>query len=269
MEKDNFKEKMALTDAVEKEEQEAKDMSQLQEVVEGRKIVNTKRYGTIVFDYPSAELMIEGDYLAAKFKSEHLKKGDLLTIEQLKAIYRRPTTIIEDGKETQINNGVWTDAEENRIEELVKEINQHQEFFRAYRSEYQDLENQINQLPKTSKKKMDELQEKRGKAWTEAENINIKIIKLNLEYLNLISKRLELFQSSLEELALFEKIKACAPKCIKKYNESKELVPIWGSQEEFLKDGLKAIEILQMFNIFMRGGNVSFFEDVPEGEISS
>ena len=72
--------KLKETDESEKEKQEGEDGKKLKDVLTGRTELYVDGFGTIIFEQPDAGLIMDGDQIAAKFKTHHLRKGDLLLL---------------------------------------------------------------------------------------------------------------------------------------------------------------------------------------------
>lgn len=257
--KQEFKDEIVKTIELKKEEQVANDNDIASEIISGSSEIYINGLGTITFIWPSVGLSMQGDKLHAQFKAEHLRKGDLLSEAQLKAYYKRPVFIEIDGKEIQVGNGEWTEEEEEKLESLPLEIQELNEEFDMHRATLQEQQLEMDSLPKNSKKRT--VYEKKIEEITEAAyNKYIELTKKRLEVGELNLKRNTLFSDSLEEMANLEKIRLFAPQCILKRVDG-ELVPLWESEDDMLKAQFASIRAISLFNLFMRGVDVSFFAD--------
>ena len=263
-----FKAQMNETVESEKAEKDAIDSKVINKVIEGRQEVFIKGYGTIIFDYPSAGLALEGDQLVTKFRTKHLRENDILTEAQLKAIYKQPITTKIGGKDVVIGNGEWPESYDNDLESLNHDISNCQIDFSMYRGEYQLCKTELEDLGDKKPKKKEQLQKKMEDHETKAYKSYTKILELKQKQLELNTLRARLFADSLEEQSFLEKVKFFAPSCIKQ-NKNDELVPLWEDLEAFEKDTFVATKIITLFNLFLRGLDISFFGDVPEGTTSS
>lgn len=254
----------------EKEQQAANDSKALDEVVSARQKIYIKEYGEIIFDMPRAGVALEGDRIVAQFKTEHLRKNDYFTDGQLKAIYNKPTVISIDGKDITVGNGEWTEKDEKELESLPDKIQQHWEDFVHLRELYQEIQQEILTLTNTKKNKvkLKTLDVKSLEAQKVALTQHGEILSLKARLLELQSTRVRLFSDSLEEQAFFEKVKLFAPSCIKREVGGKEDF-LWHTMDEMLDDGFTATRILGLFNLFIRGLDVSFFGDALEEPTSS
>jgi hypothetical protein len=264
------KEILNQTAESEKEQQAADDGKKLEEVFLGKQEVVIKEYGTIIFELPKTGLALEGDRVVAKFKTEHLRRGDLLTDAELKAIYNKPIVVKQDGQDIVVGTGEWTDKEEREMENLPSEIESTWEMFIVYREDYQKIRQEMLKLTKSKedkakKKKLDTQFDKAQKRALEQHDV---VLKQKARLLELQATRVRLFSDSLEEQAFFEKIKLYAPSCIKIKRKGKEDF-LWKSEEEMFGAEFAATRILTLFNLFVRGLDVRFFGDAPEGETSS
>lgn len=271
MEKDKdtnkaFDDRLALNDSVEKEEQQTADAEVLEEIVEGRQVVYINGYGEIIFDFPSPGIALQADSAAIKFKTQKLRSNEFLTEAQLKAIYRRPTVISIDGKDQEVGSGEWTDENEVRIDALPGEIEYADKDFLEAREKYHLVK---DELDKTSEEKRKEELEKKLEAFeqTALEFFNAGA-KLKSEQLDLNITRTRLFSGSLEEQVFFERVKYLAPSCIK-IKVEEQVAPLWKNFEAFEADKFAATKVLALFSLFLRGLDVSFFGDVPEGTTPS
>lgn len=254
----------------EKEQQIADDSKPLEEVVSGRQKIYINGYGEIIFDMPKAGVALEGDRIVAQFKTVHLRKNDYFTDGQLKAIYNKPTVISIDGKDITVGNGEWTEKDERELESLPDKIQQYWEDFIHLREGYQEIQQEILTLTNTKKNKakLKVLDENSLKAQKSALEQHGLILALKARLLELQATRVRLFSDSLEEQAFFEKVKLFAPSCIKREVEGKEDY-LWHSVDEMLDDEFTATRILSLFNLFIRGLDVSFFGDALEEPTSS
>ncbi len=260
---EEFKAKLKETIESEKDQQQAQDNVDLAKIVTGRQIVNIAGYGEVIFDFPNAGLAIEGDMIAAQFRTKHLRLGDLFNEEQLKHIYKQPTKVQMDGKEVVVGDGLWTEKHEQELTKLADTVKAHQELFWDYREKYQLFENDLVGLKENTAKytnlvaKKNEIEEKARKEYT-------KLVAAKVRQLELSTLRAKLFSDSIEEMAFLERIKLFAPVCLKKIVDGKE-VPLWATKEEMMADTHLATRVISIFNLFLRGLDVSFFADVPEG----
>lgn len=253
--------KLKETKESEELQQIAKDNMTAEEISSGRKKVYIKGIGNVIMDWPSPDLTMQGDRLYAKFVTEHLQEGDLLTEEQLKAIYGKPTYIKVRGKEVKVGQGQWTIEEENKMEELPKEI-------RIMEAEFLDCREVYQQMLTAEKGGQVVNEDKKQNLLSRLDESFKKMGEAKLKLLELQSKRLKLFSISLEEQANLEKIKLYAPQCIKVEKEGK-VEPLWKSEEEYNSGQFDSLRILSIFNLFLRGADVRFFGDIPEEGISS
>jgi hypothetical protein len=258
-----FEAKLKVSQEVEEEVEKAEDDKKANEIINGTQTIHTKEFGTLVFDYPSIGLAMEGDFVYAKYKTEHLRKNDLLTEAQLKAIYSRPVTIEINGKEEVVGEAQWPVEKEDKLETLPKDIRNYLNTFNQFREEIQEIENEILALTETEedKAKKVELENKKQYKVDQAYDNFLAINNLRLELLDLQATRAALFSSSLEEQANFERIKLYAPSCIRKKNEDGTLSYLWSSSTSLMQDSLLSAKILSMFNLFLRGADISFFDD--------
>jgi len=268
--KEEIKEILNQTEQSEKEEQNAEDSKKIEEVFLGRQEVFIQEYGSIIFELPNAGMALEGDRVVAKFKTEHLRKGDLLTDAELKAIHNKPVVIKQDDQDITIGSGEWTDKQEREMEDLPDEIQGSWEMFVAYREEYQQIKQQMLELTnsKEDKTKKKQLGIKFNKVQKSALAQHDIVLNQKAHLLELQSTRVRLFSDSLEEQAFFEKIKLYAPSCIKIERDGKEDF-LWKSEDEMLGAKFAATRIITLFNLFVRGLDVRFFGDAPEEATSS
>lgn len=253
--KKEFIDKIRNTKENEELEQLASDEEKAKGIFYGVQDIYLDGFGWLTFKFPDLGLAIQGDRIYAAFKAEHLRKQDIMTEAQLKAIYSRDMTIIMDGKEIVVDKGEWTHIDERRLEDLPTQIQEEIKIFNDYRDDIQNLETSDPQ------KKDDEILKQIEKKTDEAFQLFQEINKKKIELLELQTKRLRLFSASLEEQALMEKIKLFAPHCILVKDTGK---PLWANQEEMMKAGYQGIQVLSIFNLFLRGGDVSFFGDMPD-----
>jgi len=261
--KEEFKKKLNETIDSEKEIQDSEDSKTAEEIIRGSQEVFIRGYDWLIFNWPDVERTLEGDDIFAKFKTKHLRNNDLMTTSQLKAVYNNPITIKVDGKDVVVGSGEWTEKDERRLEEIPKEIDEKTEAFNAYRVEIQELKEQIK------KRKNKQTEEKLNKYMENAFECYSNITKLNLEHIELQTKRINLFSTSLEERAQFEKVKYYAPYCIMSKNGDGTLNPLWKDETEMLKADQTAVRILSLFGLFLRGVDVSFFGDLLGGQTQS
>lgn len=241
---------------IDKEKQSADDGRRLQEVMSGRREFYYPAFGTIAFEYPNTGIVINADRMVAEFKSAQLKKGKLLTKDQMKAIYRQPVFIEEDGKRIKVSDGLWTVENDNRLEELPREITTKQRLFNEYRDEYQQLKTE--QLGEVEEAVKQDYEERLLRRENEAAEVYKELLELNQELIELQSKHLELFSNSLEEQANFERIKYYAPRCVRYMKDGKEDF-LWKSDQDLLDARFNSTEVLSLFSLFVRGTDISFF----------
>jgi hypothetical protein len=266
LKEEEFKEKLKETKESENAQQQAQDNIELNKIITGRQVINITGFGDVIFDFPGAGLAIEGDMLAAQFRTKHLRAGDLFNEEQLKHIYKQPTKVQIDGKETTVGDGLWTDKNEQEVTRLNNTIKSHQEMFIKYREEYQVFELDLIKH-KPDSKKYNDLVERKNAVEEKARKEYTGLLDAKIKQLELATLRAKLFADSIEEMAFFEKVKLFAPSCVKKVADGKE-VPLWSSKEEMLLDTHLATRVISIYSLFLRGLDVSFFADVPEGTIS-
>ena len=211
-------------------------------------------------------MVIEGDLIDAKFKTTHLRKGDLLTRSQLKAFYKRPVTAEIDGEKIDISEGQWNDRHERELEDLPKELEDAASLFADFRNEYQEVEKEIMALSdaKKYKAKKKELEKQLERKYQGAEESYIKTMSLRTKVLELQALQIELFSPCLEERANFEKVKFYAPKCIKIKKEDGSEDFLFKSKEDINSAPFAATRVISLFSLFIRGVDVSFFGDAPE-----
>jgi len=258
--KEEFEKIIKVPLNVEKEAQDIEDNQKANDIVYGEQTVEVATFGKLTFRYPELGVALEGDRIYAKFKAEHLRKGDLLTKAQLAAMYKQPITIKVDGQETIIEDGEWTEADETKMDSYIPLIEEAQEMFSNFREEIEHVENEIISIEKIpgKQKRVKHLVTKKGKLVDEAYKKFEEIYKLRLEMLDLQTKKEALFSISLEEQAQFEKLKIYIPYCILVEKDNKK-VPLWNNVEEMNKAGLDGARILSMLSLFMKGTDLSFF----------
>lgn len=239
-----FEETIKKDEEAEKTEQELKDEKKANEIFFGRKEVYLKDVGWLVFDWPNYDQNFEAEKIYAQAVNRGLREGTYNNREQLRVLYRK--------------DGVWTEAEDNRIDEISSEIENKIEIFTDYRTEIQDLENQL--LEKKGDKAL-----KRGleKKYEEAKELYIEIAKLKLEFAKLNARFIQLFNVALEEVALLEKARYLAPHCVYK-KDGDNLVPLWKDLDDLKQSKGPTLKIMGYFVLFLRGADVSFFGDTPE-----
>ena len=136
--------------------------------------------------------------------------------------------------------------------------------FNAYREDYQKNNEELLKFPENSKnKKKEACLKKKEDLHKEAERYYLDMIKLEKEQLELQTRKLELFSGSLEEMANFEKMKYYAPKCIKiPKGESEDF--LWKDDADMKNSAFAVTKIIGLFSLFLRGVDVSFFDDAPD-----
>jgi len=255
---EKFEDRLAVTEEDEKANQLIEDDTKASEIIFGSQEVYIDTVGTLVFEWPDVELSLEGDRLAAQFKTRCMRDGSLFSIEQLRAIYRQPIKIKVDGAEVIVGDGQWTDEEEYKLEHMPDIIRDLTTEFSDYRSEIQELKSETE----ISEKEQEQL----NLLMNEAQATFNEIQEMRLKHTELMAKQVRLFSESIEHQALFEKVKLYAPLCVKKKTED-GLAPLWKDQKEFLSGNGVSLKILGLFSLFMRGADVSFFGDTPEGQM--
>lgn len=258
-----FEERISQTDEVEKQVEEVGDQKEMDSVVKGRKEIHLIGFPRLVFYYPNVGLSLEADEIMAEFRTKALRHGQYLTREQLKAIYGRPTTINVDGKEVVVGEGQWLNKDEDILEDYNKLIDGYERDFLAYREELQTKRNELLANEKNSKKKK-ELEKEIDKLEVGAFGMFKKTWEMRKELLETQLKQMELFAPCLEERSFVEKIKFLAPKCIKTIKDNGEEEFLWKSSEEFRNANFDSTKVISLFRLFLQGGDVSFFEDVPD-----
>jgi len=258
------------TEESEREEQAADDNKKVEEVFLGKQEVYIKGYGDIIFELPRAGLALEGDKVVARYKTEHLRKGDLLTDAELKAIYNNPVVITQGGQEITVGTGEWTDKEENEMDQLPEAIQGTWEMFVVFREDYQSIKLEMTSLgnTKADKAKKKKLEVSYDLAQKKALAQHNTVLTQKARLLELQATRVRLFSDSLEEQAFFEKIKLYAPSCIKIMRDG-AVDFLWKSEEEMLAAEFTATRIITLFNLFVRGLDVRFFGDAPDEVTSS
>lgn len=252
--KKQFEEVIVKTVGDEKDEQLIEDRDRGEEIISGAQQLQLSPFGTIQFEWPNPRLTIEGDRLYAQFKAKHLRQGDLLTEAQLKAYYGRPQTLELDGKEIIVGQGEWTKEQENKLEELPRDIDMGIETFNMIREELQQTQVKLEQK-KGNKKLKDKISLLTGQAYDAYQ----KVIKIKLDLLEVQTLRLSLFSVSLEEQALLEKIQLFAPSCVKVVKDG-QTTTLWDSKDIMLEEGDQGtIRLLSLFGLFLRGGDIRFF----------
>lgn len=271
--KELFDDEMKITTEVTKETQKVQDDETGSSILTGSQTVFLNSLGTILFEYPPIGLIMKADGVQAKFKAEHLRKGDILTMAQLKAIYSRPLTIPDvNGKDVVIGSGEWTDADEDKITSIIEEIRDLQKEFASFKEEVEELELKIIKLPTTSKGKSKKSSiVKRKEAGIDASyKIYTQIYKKRLELLELQTTQELLFVDSLEEQARIEKIKIFAPHCIKLIKGDATPIVLWKAVENMEEESsFDMRRIISMFAMFLKGSDISFFGDTPGGQTTS
>lgn len=260
-EEKEFQEALKKTKEVEKEEQKANDDSKARNIIRGAQEVKLEPFGTLVFEWPSVGLSLQADAVQARYKTDHLRKQDIMTEEQLKAIYRRPVTIEIDGKEIIVGSGQWTEEDEELLDSLPKEVKNKDDYFVDVRSRIHELDTELLSLTKTSKKRA-RLEEEKTKLEEEAYTIWTDTSQVRLKLLEHQNKRMMLFASSLEEQAHLEKLKLFCPSCIKVKDENGNVDFLWKTEDDMLQDGFESIQVITLYNLFLRGVDVSFFGDM-------
>lgn len=269
MKKDeNFEKELKVTKETEDQQKTAEDSQKLKEILEGEQTIYIKGYGDILFEYPKAGLVIEAERLEAEFKATSLRNSTFLTEAQLKAIYGKPVVIEVDGKQIEVGSGEWSETNDRLMEELPEQIKELETQFDIGREAYQEFDRDLLKATKKADKKI--LKEKMKLKAEETFSIRQESLEKQKELLELQMKRLQLFSSSLEERAFFEKIKLYLPSSVFKMNGSggeatKE--PLWKNYEEFENSKFLASRVISLYSLFIRGADISFFGDVREEEI--
>ncbi|MCK9369421.1 hypothetical protein M0R04_05745 [Candidatus Dojkabacteria bacterium] len=257
-----FEEDISKSPEMVKEEVTVEDNTTAEGVTKGVQTVFLSGIGTIIYELPGVELTLQGERLQAEFKGEQLRKGKLLTIAQLRAIYKQPVMIEQDGKQVVVSKGAWTDEDETKLESLPDEIREKDKLFEDYREKIHDLTIQKEDLGSNKKKEARKLEleniinresEQAFLVWKELAN-------LKLDYLDLQSKKIVLFGESLEEQANLEKVKLYAPVCVK-VKKGDTISPYWKNMGDLLSSDYTSLRILSLFNMVLRGVDVSFFGD--------
>jgi hypothetical protein len=266
-------ETLTIDKTTEKAMTESEDNIKLNSVLSGSQTVNTEEYGPLIFIYPGVELSLKADKISAQFRAKALRENLYLTDRQYLAIYNQPLMIDIDGKQVKIGNGDWPESQEREYrDELPKKLKVLNENFSITRQLFQEQEEKILQFPKDSENydaTLIEMQKERDSLESRAKEIYSQLMATKAKQLELASLRARLFSDSLEEQLITERIKILAPGCIKKYNDKHSLVPLWNSEKELLEDGFAATKVLALFNLFLRGFDVSFFGELPVDQISS
>lgn len=266
VDKKELEEKLRQTDDSEKEAQRAEDNDKLQGVLTSAQEIFILGVGTIQFSYPDVGHIMAGERIYAKFKNRELKKGELLTVRQLKAIHGQPVTIEVEGKNVVIGDAAWTEENEREMDDLPNEIAAQDALFNAYRLDYQEVETQL--LEETDEVAKESLVYKRSQLFDQCEDLWAAILKKRMRLTELQTTHLELFATSLEEQARFEQIRYYAPHCVKVLR-NKKFVPLWKSDDELIKSQMDSTRVLSLFSLFIRGVDVSFFADAPGEQTSS
>uniref|UniRef100_A0A6M3IIU6 Uncharacterized protein n=1 Tax=viral metagenome TaxID=1070528 RepID=A0A6M3IIU6_9ZZZZ len=256
-----FKEKMKQTKESEKELLGASDGEKIEEILTGQKIIKLAAFPTLAFIFPGVGTVLEGDRIVAEYKAQQLRRGKLLTKAQLKAIYGRPTEVEVEGVKVIVGSGVWTAVEENDIELLPMQIKEKNLVFEDLRERYQKIEIEILGLSnsKKDKNRKDKIEAEKIKLSKDADIVFSEVIELRRKLLLLQIKHLELFVTSLEERAEFEKISYYIPKCVFKVLPDGSMVPFWSSNEDMGSAAFAATQIISLFNLFIRGYDVDAF----------
>ena len=269
--REGYEELMSQNEEQAREAQELEDNVEVSSVITGEKEIFIDGYGTLVFQQPTARLSLQGDSAASKFRSIHLRHGDVLTESQLKLIYGRPTTIKVDDVDTRIGDGSWTEKKELDLTNLPDQIKRNMETVLSYRDDISEVLNGLKVLPDGESGESGD-REKLNKRLEflndEAYPLYLKVLEDKKQLLELQLLRLQLFSISLEEQTNLEKVKIYAPSCIKRKKDDGSLEPLWKTEDDFLDDNVGAIHLLSIYNLFLRGVDISFFGDVPEGKIS-
>lgn len=267
--RDGYDELMSQSEEQASTAQETEDNVELNSVVSGEKELFIDGYGLVVFQQPTARLSLQGDSAAAKFRSKHLRHGDILTEAQLKLIYGRPTTVKIDGVETQIGNGSWTENNEQELENLPDQITRNMETVLSYRNDISEVLNELKVLPDGESEIREGLDKKLKELNDDAYPLYLQVLEDKKQLMELQLLRLQLFSISLEEQTNLEKIKIFAPACIKRKQEDGSIESLWKTEDDFLDDNVGAVHLLSVYNLFLRGVDISFFGDVPEEKMSS
>lgn len=264
MSREEFNAEMKFTKSDKKEQQKVSDDGKANDIISGAQEVYLKDFGNLIFNWPDLGLAMQGDSMYAKFKATHLRKGDLLTEAELKAIYGKPVTVEVEGKDIVVGSGAWTVSDDSKLEDLPRELTRLNEELDYCRDEIHRTDEKILALGKTQKDKASKkkLETELGKQNDVAYSLWLKVSKLKLDILELQSNKIILFATSLEEQANFEKLKLFAPSCVKVKNET-GTKPLWDNQETMLASGFGSVRVISLFGLFLRGADVSFFGDTP------
>lgn len=246
--------------------QQAQDDELLQEIHTERKKIKLKGVPhTLIFEYPDLGISLKADRIVAEFKATELRAGKLLTSKQLKAIARQPTTAIINGKEEVVDKAEWTVNDDQILDEYPRKINDTGLDLIVAREEYQEVKEQLDSVKGKEKEK---LEKRRNQIYDQASKLYSDYIRLKRDLLDTQLKEMRLLNGSLEELANLEKLRYLAPKCIKKIDKDGKEDFIWKTDEDFQNAPFDNATILSVFNVFLRGGDISFFGVVPEEPIS-
>ena len=252
----------------EKQEQQVKDNERLQEVNTERKEIQLSGIPyKLVFEYPDIGISIAADRVVAEFKARELQSNTLLTSKQLKAIKSRPVTVTINGTEKVVGDPEWSAKDDIILEEHGAKINEVTQELISARLEYQEVCDALDNIKKSDKGKRDQLAKRKNQIYDFALEAYNRQLKLKKELLSVQLKEMDVLNGSLEEMAHLEKIKFLAPKCIKKIDDGKESF-LWESEEDFCNAKFSATTILSAFSLFLRGGDISFFDVAPEGATS-
>ena len=260
--KKEFDDKIAVPMEVEKEIQNNEDDKLARPILSSEQTVSVDGIGRIIFKWPKTGLVMQAESIVARYKALHLRKGDILTQDQLKAIYCRSTKITNSDGIEEVLEGPWTEKQANRLEELPKVLNEKALVFDEYRNQLKELKLQLETLKGSEQEpsKQDEYDAR----YQDAFNLYIDITNDRLELVDLQTKHYELFCGSLEELANFEKIKLFAPHCIFKIDNT----PLWKSEAEMEQCDFNGVKVISLFSLFLRGVDVSFFDVTAGGVIT-
>lgn len=239
--KEEFERKLSETPESEKANLKSSDTKRLKELVTGRKEIFIEGVGTVVFDYPTPDVMIQADEEFAMFKTKKLKDKTLFPEKKLKAMLHEA--------------GDWTYEDDDELSRLEEERKAHDAEFNIFRESIQTKETFALEATESRAENInEEVQAERDVAFQHFMKVSESLKKL----LEKISERRKAFSISIEEVGYLNKIKTLAPSCIKKRDGDK-VDFLWKSEEEFFNDP-KGTMILTIFDAFLRGWDISFFD---------
>lgn len=243
--------------------QNAGDNQLLQEIYTERKKIKISGVPfPLIFEYPDIGLSLIADRIVAEFRAKELRIGKLLTNEQLKAIASRPMTIEENGKNIVISKPQWSEKDEQILAEYPRKINDITIELITARQEYQEanmLRQKIQGEGKDAEHERAKADKRKQSIYDQAYKIFDQQIKLKKQLLETQLKEMQVVNGSLEDISNIEKIKYLAPKCIKKVNADGSEEFLWKTDDEFTNAPFSVTTVLSVFNVFLRGGDISFF----------